>query len=69
LAIPGVDIFYRNHLCQDILENFFGQQRNTSESKLCTVYKNMQAFRVINTTRASQIAGKVKRITVLRTLL
>jgi len=56
-TIPGVDIFYSNRLCQDVLENFFGQQRQrggTHQNPNCVQFtKNMQAFRVINTTCAT----------------
>ena len=26
-TIPGVTVFLSNHICQDPIENFFGQQR------------------------------------------
>ena len=53
-TIPGVTIMYSNKLCQDCLENYFGQQRQrggTNESPNASqCLKNAQALRVINST-------------------
>ena len=51
-TIPDVSVFLSNRICQDPLENFFGQQRqrgrvnenpNAAEFK-----KNTQALRMVN---------------------
>ena len=53
-TIPGVTIMYSNKLCQDCLENFFGQQRQRGgthenpDASQCL--KNAQALHVINST-------------------
>ena len=56
-TIPGVELFYSNRLCQDSLENFFGQQRQrgrTDENPNADQFvKNSQALRVINSTCAT----------------
>ena len=56
-TIPGVELFYSNRLCQDSLENFFGQQRQrgrTHENPNADQFvKNSQALRVINSTCAT----------------
>ena len=53
-TIPDVTIMYSNKLCQDCLENFFGQQRQrggTHENPNASqCLKNTQALRVINST-------------------
>ena len=53
-TIPGVTIMYSNKLCQDCLENYFGQQRQregTNENPNASkCLKNAQALRVINST-------------------
>ena len=72
-TIPGVTIFYSNRLCQDFLENYFGQQRQrgrTHENPNADQFiKNAQALRVINSTcatirgncRAGEVDGKDKK--------
>ena len=61
--IPGVKIFLSNRICQDPLENFFGQQRqrgNTNDNPNSTEFiKNTQALRVINTV-CSTVRGNCK---------
>ena len=56
-TIPGVTVFFSNRLCQDSLENFFGQQRQrgrTHENPNADQFiKNSQALRVINSTCAT----------------
>lgn len=56
-TIPGVTIFFSNRLCQDFIENFFGQQRQrgrTHENPNANQFiKNSQALRVINSTCAT----------------
>ena len=56
-TIPGVSIFDSNRLCQDSLENFFGQVRQrgrTHENPNVEQFlKNAQALRVINSTCAT----------------
>ncbi len=56
-TIPEVEIFFSNRLCQDDLENFFGQQRQrgrTHENPNAAEFlKNTQALRVINSTCAT----------------
>ena len=53
-TIPGVTVMFSNKLCQDCLENFFGQQRQrggTHENPNASqCLKNAQALRVINST-------------------
>ena len=65
-TIPGVTVFLSNCLCQDPLENFFGQQRqrgrasdnpNTEE-----FLKATQALRVINNT-CSMVRGNCRGTT------
>ena len=53
-TMPGVSLFLSNRICQDPLENFFGQQRqrgrtheNPSSAKFI---KSTQALRVISNT-------------------
>jgi len=54
---PGITIFYSNWLCQDSLENLFGQIRQrgrTHESQNVDQFlKNVQALHVINATCAT----------------
>lgn len=56
-TIPGVEFFYSNKLCQDDIENFFGQQRQRGRShenpNAAEFLKNTQALRIINTTCAT----------------
>ena len=56
-TIPGIQFFYSNRLCQDSLENFFGQQRQrgrTHENPNAAQFvKNSQALRIINSTCAT----------------
>lgn len=51
-TIPGVDFFLSNRLCQDPLENFFGQQRQRGRvhdnPNVPEFFKNTQALRVVN---------------------
>ena len=53
-TIPGVTIMYSNKLCQDCLENYFGQQRQrggtNKNPNASQCLKNTQALRVINST-------------------
>ena len=53
-TIPGVTVILSNRLCQDPLENFFGQQRQrgrTNENpNVRDFMKNTQALRIINNT-------------------
>ena len=64
-TLPDVTIFLNNSLCQDPLENLFGQQRqrgrvNENPSVLEFV-RNTQALRVINT-RCANIKGNCRGI-------
>ena len=56
-TIPGVTVFLSNRLCQDPLENFFGQQRQrgrvNENPNVSDFIKNTQALRVINYTCGS----------------
>ena len=51
-TIPGVTVFLSNKICQDSLENFFGQQRQRGRvhenPSVSDFLKNTQALRVIN---------------------
>ena len=62
-TIPEVTIMYSNKLCQDCIENFFGQQRQrgrTHENPNANQFlKNTQALRVINST-CSTIRGNCR---------
>jgi len=53
-TIPRVKVFYSNKLCQDDVENFFGQQHQRGHShensNASQFIKNTQALRVINST-------------------
>ena len=53
-TVPGVSLFLGNRICQDPLENFFGQQRQrgtVNENPSANEFvKNTQALRVINAT-------------------
>jgi hypothetical protein len=53
-TIPGVSVFLSNSICQDPLENFFGQQRQrggvNENPCVADFLKNTQALRVINST-------------------
>ena len=52
-SIPGVTVFLSNRICQDPLENFFGQQRQrgrvNENPNVSEFLKNTQALRVVNT--------------------
>ena len=52
-TVPGVSVFLGNRVCQDPLENVFGQQRQRSRASEhpCTTkfLRNIQALRVIST--------------------
>jgi hypothetical protein len=52
LTLPDVSVFLSNRLCQDPLENFFGQQRQrgrVNENPNAQEFlKNTQALRVVN---------------------
>ena len=58
-TIPGVKSFLTQRICQDPLENFFGCQRQrggTHDNPTVAEFeKNMQALRVINSSRSTQI--------------
>ena len=51
-TIPGVTTFLSNRICQDPLENFFGQQRQrgrvNENPNSRDFLKNTQALRVVN---------------------
>ncbi|KAL5503454.1 hypothetical protein EMCRGX_G010408 [Ephydatia muelleri] len=53
-TIPGVSVFLSNRVCQDPLENFFGQQRQRGRAhenpSVSEFIRNTQALRVISTT-------------------
>ena len=53
-SIPGVSVFLSNRICQDPLENFFGQVRQkgrVNENPNASEFlKTTQALRVVNTT-------------------
>ena len=55
--IPGVSVFLSNRLCQDPLENFFGQQRQrgrlNENPDVAEFIKNTQALRVVNSSCAT----------------
>lgn len=55
-TVPEVTVFMSNRICQDLLEQFFGQQRQrgrTHENPNAAEFlKNTQALRVINSTCA-----------------
>ena len=56
-TIPGVTVFLSNRICQDPLENFFGQQRQrgrvNENPSVAEFLKNTQALRVVNTSCAT----------------
>jgi hypothetical protein len=62
-TIPGITVFMSNRLCQDPLENFFGQQRQRGRVNenpcVAEFLKNTQALRVINST-CSTIRGNCR---------
>ena len=51
-TIPDVEFFFSNRICQDPIENFFGQQRQRGGAhdnpSVPEFYKNTQALRVVN---------------------
>lgn len=51
-TVPDVSVFMSNRLCQDSLENFFGQQRQRGgvgdNPNAHEFLKNTQALRVVN---------------------
>lgn len=51
-TVPGVSAFLSNKICQDKLENFFGQQRQRGRvhenPNARDFLKNTQALRVVN---------------------
>ena len=49
-TIPGVSSFLSNRICQDPLENFFGQQRQRGR-----VYKNPSAKEFVTNTQALRV--------------
>ena len=61
--VPGVSVFLSNRLCQDPLENFFGQQRQRGRvhenPSVVEFIRNTQALRVIGTT-CSNIRGNCR---------
>ena len=70
-TIPGVTLFLSNRLCQNPVENFFGQQRQRGKSNenpnVSEFAKNTQALRVINSTCAT-IRGNCRKDSRKRTL-
>ena len=62
-AVPGVSVFLSNRLCQDPLENFFGQQRQRGRvhenPSVVEFLRNTQALRVIGTT-CSNVRGNCR---------
>lgn len=56
-TIPGVKCFMSNKICQDPLENFFGQQRQrgrvNENPNVPEFIKNTQALRVANFSRSA----------------
>ncbi len=62
-TIPGVTVFLSNRICQDPLENFFGQQRQrgrvNENPNVPEFIKNTQALRVVNTT-CSTVRGNCR---------
>lgn len=56
-TIPDVSVFLSNRICQDPLENFFGQQRQrgrvNENPNVVEFLKNTQALRIINSTCAT----------------
>ena len=62
-TIPGVTVFLSNRICQDPLENFFGQQRQrgrvNENPNVSEFIKNTQALRVVNST-CSSIRGNCR---------
>ncbi len=56
-TIPGVTVFLSNRVCQDPLENFFGQQRQrgrvNENPNVSEFVKNTQALRVVNSSCAT----------------
>ena len=56
-TIPGVTVFLSNRICQDPLENFFGQQRQrgrvNENPNVSEFVKNTQALRVVNSSCAT----------------
>ena len=61
--VPGVKLFLSNRICQDPLENFFGQQRQrgkcSDNPNASEFLKNTQALRVINST-CSMVRGNCR---------
>jgi hypothetical protein len=56
-TIPGVTVFLSNRVCQDPLENFFGQQRQcgrvNENPNAAEFVKNTQSLRVVNSCSSS----------------
>ena len=55
--VPDLNFFLSNRICQDTLENFFGQQRQRGKANenpnTAEFIKNTQALRIINSTCAT----------------
>ena len=60
-TIPGVTVFLSNRVCQDPLENFFGQQRQRGRAhenpSVSEFIRNTQALRDISTTIRGNCRG------------
>ena len=62
-TLPDVTVFLSNHICQDPLEKFFGQQRQrgrvNENPNVLESLRNTQALRIVKTTCAN-IKGNCK---------
>ena len=63
-TIPGVTVFLSNCICQDPIENFFGQQRQrgrvNENPNVAEFMKNTQALRIVNNT-CTNIKGNCRK--------
>ena len=63
-TVPGVEVFFSCHICQDPLEKFFGNQRQIGGTHdNTTVYdfqKNTQPLRVVNSFCRGTVKGNCR---------
>ena len=63
-TVPGVEVFFSRHICQDPLEKFFGNQRQIGGTHdNTTVYdfqKNTQTLRVVNSFCRGTVKGNCR---------
>lgn len=63
-TINGVKVFLSNRLCQDPLENFFGQQRQrggvSDNPNSAEFLKNTQSLRIVNSMCRKAVKGNCR---------